>query len=86
MKIAYEGMEVATLKYDNSIRKQTDSHRKYDKVATERMNIFHFQFSAVPFPVSTGHTGDLTSSTSLPPPCRIKKSTQCTPKLTESAK
>jgi hypothetical protein len=68
MEVAYEGVEVATPKYDNSTRKQTGIHRKYDKVAIERMNIFHFQFSTVHFPVSTGHTGDLTLSVSLLPP------------------
>jgi hypothetical protein len=68
MEVAYEGMPTATLKYDNGARKQTDNRQKYDKVDIERIDIFHFQFSTVPFLVSTGHTGDFTPSVSLLPP------------------
>ncbi|MDR2859394.1 MAG: hypothetical protein LBV64_03235 [Mediterranea sp.] len=53
-------MRIAPPKYDNSTRKQTGSHRKYDKVAIYKINTFHFS-------VLTGHTENLTLPTSLPP-------------------
>jgi hypothetical protein len=67
IKVAHRNMPVAPLKYDNSTRKQTDSRRKYDKVAIYKINTFHFQSFTSHFSVLTGHTGDLTPFTSLPP-------------------
>ncbi|KAA6328217.1 hypothetical protein EZS27_022862, partial [termite gut metagenome] len=67
MNRAYGSMKVATPKYDNSTRKPTGSHRRYDKVAAKRMDTSYFQFSSFDFPLLTGHTEDLTLPASLPP-------------------